>query len=117
MKGLPISAKVFILFASLIFLMLTLFKINMLYSRHKNSELKKCLARIEIGDSSAEVIEKMKPYRKKPDRTLNNQTVYLWQAELEGYTLLIYDPLFVDSGGHIFYFPPEKDSLVLYGPE
>jgi len=89
----------------------------LLYQRNLNAKLETCLSQIELGDTTAEIILKINPYRKAPDRVLKSQTVYLWQTEREGYTLLIYDALFGDSGGHIFYFPPENDRLIYFGLE
>jgi hypothetical protein len=54
----------------------------------------------------------MKPYRKKPDWIMENDTVYYMQKEQHGFTLIVYDPLLEGSGHLWFYFPPGKDSLI-----
>lgn len=117
MKSLSLTSKIIIVITILGVMGLIVIRLNTEYSRYKNAELRICLSQIELGDSQAEVIKKMKPYRKEPDRVLENRSVYFWQERQEGFTLLIYDPLLGDSGGLIFYFPPGQDTLYYISEE
>jgi hypothetical protein len=138
MKGCSTSLlKLIGVMVGLVLIAVIAFAIDIYISRKTYTTIYDCLDQIEIGDSSAEVIEKMKPYKEKPDKVYENDSVYhrtreiLEQAELHysnpnrdwrtdtvdfrgayyPVATFIYYARWESSSDIYFYFPTGQDTL------
>lgn len=96
--------------AGLVLIAVIAFAIDIYISRQTYATIYACLDEIEIGDSSAEVVEKMKPFKKSPDKIFENDSIY-YEGSYHSVTSYFYYTRW-DASEHIyFFFPTGQDTL------